>query len=36
MQTIKLSEDVVTKLERLQYEVDARRGLIECLQKIMI
>ena len=29
MQTIKLSEDVVTKLERLQYEVDARRGLIE-------
>lgn len=31
MQTIILPDDVVTKLERLQYEVDARRGLIEFL-----
>lgn len=31
MQTIKLPEDVVSELERLQYEEDARRSLLEYL-----
>lgn len=31
MHTIKLPQDLVNQLEKLQYEVDARRGLIEFL-----
>lgn len=31
MKTIQLPEDLVIRVKRLQYEVDARRGLIEFL-----